>query len=303
MKKNLISIIVISTLLVLSALIWGFFQNSAKKSKAQTIENQILQIEMMEHHEDSLQIEIKTAYQKYYQAVDESKLRDLAINETKLQISRNEETIESIKRNLVNLRESSSTEIDSLTNELELSLNVQQDLLVSIQELEAEKNALIEKVNEANMKISDLNRTVETVMANLAKTQFKGTSFRVDIRKRNEKVTAKAKKARDIVVNFNLFNVPERYQGTHQFYLVITDEKSTPISVKTAIKITIEPIGHKVELLAQQVKEMDIIKEQQVAFVYELEDKLEPGVYTASVYSDIGQLGAVRFNLRDSGVL
>lgn len=52
------------------------------------------------------------------------------------------------------------------------------------------------------------------------------------------------------------------------------------------------------ELLAQDVKELDITKDQSISFHYEPDDKLVAGVYTANVYATIGILGSVSFQLR-----
>lgn len=245
----------------------------------------------MENQRDSLKIKVDSLEKIYAQVSKDYVVLENAIDNAKKEIRQKEAMIRSLKKG-------TSAEIDSLTKKVEGMLSTQKGLLVTIEELDAEKSSLLTRVNVAREEMNSLSARLDQEMYNLDKAQFKGTSFRADIEKRNDKVTVKARQAREVIISFELNDVPERFHGNQPIYLVITDEKSTPITTNTATKATVEINDKKMELLAQDVKELDITKDQSISFHYEPDDKLVAGVYTANVYATIGILGSVSFQLR-----
>jgi hypothetical protein len=99
-------------------------------------------------------------------------------------------------------------------------------------------------------------------------------------------------------VSFDLTNVPEEYQGIRPIYLVLTDDKSTPIQVENAKPVKIVINQQEIDLFVAKSREVSLASNQRINFSYELEDKLKPGYYRASVYTDVGLLGASNFRLR-----
>ncbi|MDX1667003.1 MAG: hypothetical protein R3350_07230 [Saprospiraceae bacterium] len=140
---------------------------------------------------------------------------------------------------------------------------------------------------------------MEEEVNRLTLANFKASAFQVELERKNDKVTSKARRARRIIITFDLTNVPEEYQGVRPLYLVINDEKATPIvSTEDAINTEVMINGEVVDLVAAEAKEVDIAENQRLAFTHDLSDKLEPGYYRAAVYTDIGLLGAASFRLR-----
>ncbi len=291
MKNNTKSIIGLAAVLLLVAIGWGIYQSSIKQQKVRTIKKLDTKVLSLENQRDSMKMRVDSLEKIYTQVSKDYVVLESVIDQAKKEIRQKEAIIRSLKK-------SNSAEIDSLTKKVEGMLSSQRDLLITIEELDAEKLSLLDKVRAAQEEMNSLSARLDQEMENLDKAQFKGTSFRADIEKRNDKVTAKAGRAREINISLELNNIPERFHGNQPIYLVITDEKSTPITTNTATKATVVVDNKKMELLAQGVQEVDITKDQSISFRYELDDKLEAGVYTANVYSTVGILGSVSFQLR-----
>lgn len=291
MENNTKSIIALAAVLFLLAISWGIYQSSIKQEKVTAIKKLNTKVVSLENQRDSMKMRVDSLERIYAQVSKDYVVLENAIDLAKKQIQQKEAIIRSLKKG-------SSAKIDSLAQKVEGMLSSQKDLLTTIEELDADKLSLLTKVKEAREKMDSLSASLDQEMVNLDKAQLKGTAFRADIEKRNDKVTVKARRAREIVIGFELNDIPERFHGEQPIYLVITDETSTPITTNTATKATVEINNKKVELLAQDVKEVNIIKDQRISFLYELDDKLGAGVYTATVYSTIGVLGSVSFQLR-----
>lgn len=149
-----------------------------------------------------------------------------------------------------------------------------------------------------NETLNRLNNAMQGEVERLTLANFKATAFNVELRQRNDKVTTRSGRARNIVVNFDLANVPEKYQGVRPVYLVITDENGNAINPTGATKATATVNGQSMDLLAQEIKEVNIEESQRLSFTHELDDKLDDGYYRVSVFTDIGLLGASNFRLR-----
>ena len=122
-------------------------------------------------------------------------------------------------------------------------------------------------------------------------------SFSVQLERRNDKLTTRAKKAREVFVKFDLADVPKTFQGQQKIYMVITDDKGNPIASKNPTKVTVYPPSGAVEIIAQQLKEVEIANTQRLSFNHKFEDRLKSGNYVVAIYCDKGLLGASSFRL------
>ncbi len=61
--------------------------------------------------------------------------------------------------------------------------------------------------------VGDLAKKSEDQIRKTQSAKFKASSFKVEVGRRNEKQTIRAKKAREITVSFDLVDVPTNYQG------------------------------------------------------------------------------------------
>jgi S-adenosylmethionine synthetase len=100
------------------------------------------------------------------------------------------------------------------------------------------------------------------------------------------------------MVSFDLVNVPDEFQGVRPVYLVITDDKGTPIRIANPINAQVQINGAAMDIQAVSTREENIAENQRLSFNHDLEEKLRSGYYRVAVYTDVGLLGASSFRLR-----
>ncbi len=161
-----------------------------------------------------------------------------------------------------------------------------------------QENALLRGKNDSlYMEISDMGRRLEAQIRQTLSAKYKATAFRLDMVRRNDKPTIRAKRTRELRVTFELNQVPTSYQGNQRLYLVITDDSGVPISTPNPIEATISTESGNKQILALATQVQNVIENQRVVMVYKLEDRLKKGTYLASVYSEKGLLGVASFRL------
>jgi chromosome segregation ATPase len=165
------------------------------------------------------------------------------------------------------------------------------------QRLLGENKQLQTENSSLNGQVGDLAQKLEDQIRKTQSAKFKATSFKVEIGRKNDKQTIRAKKAREINVSFDLIDVPEKYHGDQHLYLVITDEKGKAISSTKPIKTTIEAPTGNLQIEAQQVKAVSLAEKQRLSFNYKLDERLKSGNYVAAIYCNVGLLGASTFRL------
>lgn len=163
--------------------------------------------------------------------------------------------------------------------------------------LTGENQALVGDKEKLSGQVGDLSKQLEEQIKRTHSARFKASAFRVEVEKRGSKLTTKARKVREINVSFDLADVPEQYRGSTKLYLVITDEKATPITSANPVSVTIQAPAGPVNVVSQQNKVIELQETQRVAFTYKLDEKLKKGNYVAAIYSDKGLLGASSFKL------
>lgn len=158
------------------------------------------------------------------------------------------------------------------------------------EQLRGEKESLTGQVSDLSQKLEDQIRKTQSA-------KFKATSFRVEVEKRGDKLTTRAKKVREISVSFDLADVPENYRGPQKLYLVITDEHGVPVSGLNPVKATVEAPTGAIPIIAQQVKNIILTNTQRLSFVHKLDERLRSGSYVAAIYGEKGLLGVSSFRL------
>lgn len=177
-----------------------------------------------------------------------------------------------------------------------------QKLLADNERLTGENQQLTVEKGQLSGQISDMqkfNGTLQDQVAKLTRAGIKASAFRVDLERRSDKLTTRARRTREIGITFDLIDLPEQYQGAHTLYLVLTDVNGALLSSSTTnAKASIPtPNGTPLEIVAQQAKEVDLGAAQRLSFTYPIEEKLKPGTYIATVYADFGILGSSSFRL------
>lgn len=163
-------------------------------------------------------------------------------------------------------------------------------------EWKAKYDELRTQSDELNTHIASLNKRIDGIIYDSPADNFK-----VEVLKPNSKVTAKAKKAHALKVSFV---VPEMVKTStksiQKLYLTILDDKNAP--VKGAEKEVSIMKGEKLMPIAVHATQtVDFSRNpQNTTFMFDVKERLEPGTYKASVYSNNDYLGTVEFKVRNS---
>ncbi|KAA3630603.1 MAG: hypothetical protein DWQ02_17850 [Bacteroidetes bacterium] len=217
-QNNIVAIIGSAAVLLLMALGWGIYLSNSNSKLDRNVG-------VLEEQRDSLTTTVSDLEKRYQEVSENYKALEGTIEEARQQISEKEELISNLRSLNKNATKKSSAEIDSLSKKIQVLLDSQKELLTSVEDLEEEKNSLLVKMREAKEEMDNLNMALDKEMDNLAYARFSGTGFQTDIQKRNDKVTVKARQAREIVISFDLNDVPKRFQGLQDLFLVVTDAK------------------------------------------------------------------------------
>lgn len=303
-KQGLTVVIIILLLLLLGVGYWGFKANNEKADLA--AQNQLLteQFGSLSTLKDNLQKEVDSLQLAYASLAEENEsLKGSAAEAAaaKRKVAEKEAIIKKISAQ-------SSAEVNNLKAQIEQLLAVRNELQESINTLQTENDSLRELTGKltADLAASEsekadlaaLNQTIQEELKKLTLANFKATAFQVEVERKKPKATAKSGKARRIIVSFDLTGVAAEYRGIRPLYLVITDDKGTPIKTNNPIQAKLTVNGQEQDIIAVQQKEINVKASQRLGFTHELEDKLRSGYYRVSVYTDIGMLGAASFRLQ-----
>jgi cell division protein FtsB len=300
-NKGLIALAVVLGLALIGALIWGF----NRKSQVETLSTE--KAELTDEYEQMTALRDDLATQ-----VDSLSLayQDLASENTDLSgnLANTQQELQNAQNALARAKRNGAAEVNDLRAQIQELMNARSGLETSLVKLQAENDSLrmrtgvleldLGNARSENETLANLNDAMQGEVQRLTLANFKATAFDVQLQQRNEKVTTRSGRARRIVVNFDLANVPEKYQGVRPVYLVITDENGNAINPTGATKATATVNGQSMDLLAQEMKEVNIEESQRLSFSHDLEDKLADGYYRVSVFTDIGLLGASNFRMR-----
>ncbi|PHN01431.1 hypothetical protein [Flavilitoribacter nigricans] len=157
------------------------------------------------------------------------------------------------------------------------------------------------KVEQMSTEIASLNQQNEKLdrrLTLLAPAGFKADNFRIQVERRNDKLTSRARRADEIVVRFDLDNVPPEKQGARELYLTVTTLDGNPVKVLPVEQISVPAANEPLQISAADVEQIDLSSTQTVAMSFSPNKDLEAGEYNVFVYSDAGYLGATGFRLR-----
>jgi hypothetical protein len=294
--------IIIAVLILLLGLtgFWGYRESVSKKEVIVTNTELIEKTDGLVALRDELAREVDSLENAYNSLAEENV-------ELKGSLAAANDRAAQSQRALANERKSNAGQINNLKAELQALLDTKRRLENNIAELQEENENLkalagelrqdlgvAKKENEA---LANLNRTMEGEIKKLTLANFKASAFEVTLEQRNTKATSKSRRGRRLNVSFDLTAVPSEYQGIRPLYLVITDEKATPIQMEGAKRVKVIINGQEIDLFAAETRNMSLVDNQRINFNHTLEDKLKSGYYRASVYTDIGLLGASNFRI------
>ncbi|NRA51285.1 MAG: hypothetical protein HRU12_19330 [Phaeodactylibacter sp.] len=300
-KKGMIAAIVILAILFIAAGIWGLNQSNQRKE----LEGVKAELEGTVEELDGLRTDLLTEVDSL-----QSEYTLLAEQNGELQgdLAQAQETIAKKEAAIRNIRAKSSSEVNALRAEIQELMELKGELQSNIQELVEENAALRESMGvmenelmaskEEIEQLNTIRKTIEEENERLTLENFKASAFQVELERGNEKVTSKARRARTIRVSFDLTGVPDDLQGLRTLYLTINDDKGTPISAANPVKAKTIVNNQQMDIIAVKAKDVDIAENQRLSFVYDLEEKLDPGYYRVSIFTEIGMLGSSSIRLR-----
>ncbi len=294
-----ISLIAIILLLLLGGLgIWSWmrYDNLSSIRQVETEQHEVVldslaqvklalesQLDQLESDFSILRSENDTLANRLELSTNIIAAKEVAIQEIKGQNIREEGALRAQVQRLQTLKDRYETIIDVLSQKNTA--------------LTAENARLRGEADSLTTQISELGRQLEAQIRQTLSAKYKATSFRVEMERRNDKLTLRAKRTRELKVSFELNNVPASFQGSQQIYMAITDDKGIPIPIDNPIQATIKTEKGNVAIIAQATRLQNVIENQRILLSYKLDDRLKKGTYIVSVYSEKGLLGVASFRL------
>ncbi|MFK7810707.1 MAG: hypothetical protein AB8F74_23060 [Saprospiraceae bacterium] len=284
---------------------WGFGQKGEKE--VLTSKNSSLKAELgeMAALKEDLSNEVDSLQSAYDLLAEENTSLQGDLESSRDKLKRRDYTIKSVKAE----NKQAEVQMSGLRTEIQSLLASRIQLENSIKDLQMENDSLRTRTTvletdlgvarEDNAQLANLNRSIQEEVSRLTLANFTASAFRVEPeKKRKSKATAKSRRTKKITASFDLANVPEKYQGVRPIYMVISDDKGTPIKLDNPINATVVVNSQETTIQAAEAKEVNITESQRISFKHELSERLKAGFYRVTVYTDIGLLGASSFRLR-----
>ncbi|MCB0667915.1 MAG: hypothetical protein KDC80_18945 [Saprospiraceae bacterium] len=308
--RNLKIIIWILAVLLTGAVITAFsFWAKSNKYENETADL-VSDIQVMDSTKVSLENTLSDLEGSYQGKIDENELltrtlesRILEVEELKeriqkvrSQLAKSQEMNENINARLVQLEELK----DSLEHDIVNLQGQNEELRAANNEIATELTLSHEEINALNQDVQKLdqkNRQLVDRLFQLAPAGFVANNFKVTAVRKNDKITAKAGRANEIRVAFDLKNVPQQFQTNEELYLVITNFDGTPVAdiPSKSIKVKSET---PIDIVAVDIEQIKLTDLQSVEMSFAPGKNFESGLYNALVYADHGFLGATSFELR-----
>ncbi|MBL7796887.1 MAG: hypothetical protein JNJ90_10320 [Saprospiraceae bacterium] len=298
-QKTAIAIIAgILLVVALGAMIWYVKSSNAEKARqAALIETLTLEKTNLESSLDSLQRELLSVQSENEELEGKVSASASVIEQKEIVIkqlkNQNTKELSQLQGQVASLQKAKA-EYEAILAVLRAE---NEQLKAEIAALKAENAGLRDSTVQLSAKIGDLDSKLAEQVKKTQSARFKATSFRVEMERKTDKLTAKARRVRNLTVSFDLADVPEQYRGPQKLYLVITDANSKPIAAANPTKVTISAPTGDIPIIAQQTRTVNLVETQRMTFNYKLEEKLKAGNYIAAVYCDSGLLGASSFRL------
>lgn len=167
-------------------------------------------------------------------------------------------------------------------------------LTLQLRDAQVENERLLSRMDDLETDNQYLQRNLDR----LAPTGMQGVAFRVEVQKRNDKLTVKGKRARQVDVSFDLIGVPEAWHGQQTLYLSLVDNKGLPVKTTNNQSEQFQLAnGQMLSFESQLSKEFNIGDNQRLILRIPLDDRMQAGYYRANVYTKDGLLGSASFRV------
>ena len=300
-----LSILLIAT--VVTAVIFGMRSNDYEKQTYKLHSN----LDELNDVQLGLEEELAGLEANYKTQVVENESLQLTIEEKVEEIESLQSKIRKVRNQLKNSEANKAQMKERLLQLEELKVALENDVL----NLKDQNAALVSAKDELNevlvareIEIQELSGQIVSLTASNQKMQerlyklapagYRAGNFAIDVQTKRDKLTSKARQAKEIRVKFDIPHVPTEAQGKHELYLVVTDIHGNAVKAIPSNTINVPTPNEYLKVEAAAIKEVDLKNTQSVAMAIATEDKLEAGEYNLMVYSDAGYLGATGFRLR-----
>ena len=226
-------------------------------------------------------------------AQEEIARRNAAAKKIKQQNTQEAAALKAEIQQLRLLKSESEGIIAQLRKENEALLAQNAALSETVQQIQSENVQL----NEKGEALAVSNKELEKSVAKLKAATVKASDFQVTVNKKSGKTTAAAGRAKSISVGFDMNNIPVEHQVKQTIYLVISDDKGSPVKVANPIMARLNVNGKPVEIEAQQEQKVKLGTNQRIEFEQPLDEKMKAGNYKVSIFSEMGLLGSSKFTL------
>lgn len=207
---------IISAILFIALLGVGYWGYSTNKDKAAKVDQLSQQLNELDELKVNLQLEVDSLQNAYANLANENELLQGSVESAQKSIAEKDALIKKI-------RTTSTTESKNLKTQIQQLVGVRSDLQSSINRLQEENDSLrivtgqlssdLALAKSENTALTNLNKTIQEEVKRLTLANFKASAFRVEVEKRRPKATAKAGRARRILVSFDLTSVAPEYRG------------------------------------------------------------------------------------------
>ncbi|MFT5168512.1 MAG: cell division protein FtsB [Saprospiraceae bacterium] len=308
MNNTVRNVLIVVAILLALLLGWSSWSGMNKATEIENLQSQNSTLSTELSDMEALKISLEddvTRLQSEYEGltvVNDSLANSLLAEKSR--VANRNRTISKLKADA----EAEDLKVGSLSVQIGQLIAQKADLENQITSLQEENTELREraglleedlgKARDDNAALANLNRSMQGEIEGLTLANFKASAFQIVLEKKNSKATAKGRRARRMKASFDLTAVPEKYQGVRPIYLVITNELSSPIKLDNPIKAQVLVNDQNTDIIAAEMKEVNIEANQRISFTHDLSDKLKKGYYRVIAYTDIGILGTSNFRLQ-----
>ncbi|MCB0518375.1 MAG: hypothetical protein H6577_02550 [Lewinellaceae bacterium] len=300
-RQGLTILAIILLLLLLGVGYWAYSNFSSNQILREQNGQMSTQLADLSTLKDNLEHQVDSLESAYSELAQENESLSGSLAEAKKSAANNAAALKNVKQQ-------SATETNNLKAQIEQLLAAKANLELAINDLREENDSLrmvtgqltedLRASKSETAELAALNATIQEELKRLTLANFKASAFRVEVEKKSPKATAKSRAARRILVSFDLMDVTPEYRRVRPLYLVITDDKGTPIKVDNPIQAKVNVNGQDQDIQAVKEQRVNVQQNQRLSFNHDLEDRLKRGFYRVAVYTDIGLLGAASFRLQ-----
>jgi cell division protein FtsB len=180
--------------------------------------------------------------------------------------------------------------VDSLKTENEILLALNKNLRRALPE---QVDSLRKSQELATKKKDSLAKDPSKPRVVIGNSKTNG--FRVEVIRKKDRLTVKARKTKVLKVSFQVIS---ELEGQRPIFMVVADSKGQPIKDESAKKTKVFLEGEPKEIVYHGTTKVDFGKgNAAVGFDYNLSEKLLKGTYKFMVYSEDALLGYAEFRL------